>query len=339
MSERGDSVTVFDSEMYGCNPRVRLNLTLSRGLSRVEALRANLSDTDLNSGYYRYVSGDIRDYDAVMSLVAGGRFDVVLHLAELVGIPACSADPRKTQSINFEGTINVIDAVAATGGKTRLIWPSSSSVYFKSGRECSEESPTPDPEILDPYAKTKLLVEKHIAGLIEGGTDLDCVILRPATVGGLSVRMRLDLLTSTIVYDLLTNGRFVIGNPDDRRAFVHMDDLTDMYVSLIEGLHWENGTYNVGHLNGSKINFVREICALLGLNPNEVVSVDDSVGDRRDLTINSQLAEVRLKYFPKKGLPEIVLPMAQLLKGDPKVFSRISSGRIDPEFTNAPQLT
>lgn len=142
------------------------------------------------------------------------------------------------------------------------------------------------------------------------------------------------MLTSTIVYDLIRNGRFVIGNPEDKRAFVHIDDLTDLYVSLAQGTHWKSGIYNVGNLNGSKISFVREICALLGLDSDEVVSVNNSVGDRRNLTISSQLARDRLGYSPQKGLAEMVLPMAQLLRGDPRVFSRNDPDKIDSEFIN-----
>lgn len=137
------------------------------------------------------VSGDIRSVESVREAMKG--CDAIIHLAAVVGYPACAADPGKARTVNVNGTRNLVEEA----GSRRLIFASTGSTYGKVQGICTEETPI-DPLTL--YGSTKWEAEKMV--LDKGG-----VALRFATVFGISPRLRLDLLVNDFVYQALAPGR------------------------------------------------------------------------------------------------------------------------------------
>lgn len=343
-------VTVFDNLTYDGKAREknelpnslrRVNLILSGGISLPDALQADLTGTDLGlkPRDYRFILGDIRDRETVMNLIANGRYTHVLQLGELVGIEACRVDPRTTTAINYRGTRNVVDGVLASPYNPKLIWPSSSSIYFRSldGTLFTEESPLPEFGLLDEYCQNKILVEGYIKEKREK-RDFESVVLRPATVGGLSPRMRVELLPNHIAYSFLAaSGMFDLAHPQDDRAVIHIDDLTDFYVNLVEATNWHSGVFNIGKFNLSKGEYVSQICELVGLRDDVTVPVVQA-GDLRSLGIDSGKLLQTYGFSPRRGLAEIIQPIVDLLKSNRTVFSSQSEDPflVNPEFTNTP---
>ena len=93
----GHEVTIFDSFMYGALPLL--------GFSAHPKLSI--------------IKGDVRDATALARAVKGQ--DWILHLAAIVGYPACAADPHLSVTTNVDGTKNVLDAM---GQGQRLIFAS-----------------------------------------------------------------------------------------------------------------------------------------------------------------------------------------------------------------------
>lgn len=90
--ERGTPVVCFDADA-GAR---RLSLVLSE--PRIAALR--------------FVAGDIRDRDAVCSVVRAESITHIIHLAG-VQVPTCRRDPLAGAAVNVMGTLNVFEAAAA----------------------------------------------------------------------------------------------------------------------------------------------------------------------------------------------------------------------------------
>ena len=82
--------------------------------------------SSLKNGNVSYLCGDVRDSSGLESLLKG--VDAVVHLAGLVGDPACNAAPHLAWDINYLGTINLVNACRGAGIR-RFIFASTCSNY------------------------------------------------------------------------------------------------------------------------------------------------------------------------------------------------------------------
>jgi nucleoside-diphosphate-sugar epimerase len=102
------------------------------------------------------IDGDIRDFWTVQEAVDG--VDYVLHQAALPSVPRSISNPLTSNSVNIDGTLNLLEASKGAGVK-RFVIASSSSVYGDTPQLPKHEDMPTDP--LSPYAVTKLTDEKY----------------------------------------------------------------------------------------------------------------------------------------------------------------------------------
>jgi len=102
------------------------------------------------------IEGDIRDFWTVREAVEG--IDCILHQAALPSVPRSVKNPLTSNSVNIDGTVNLLEAARQAGVK-RFVLASSSSVYGDTPQLPKREDMNPDP--LSPYAVTKLTGEKY----------------------------------------------------------------------------------------------------------------------------------------------------------------------------------
>ena len=146
---------------------------------------------------FKFIKGDIRDTKALKE--AGiQENDFVIHLASIVGYPACRLNPDLATSTNIEGTKNIIEL---TNKSQKLIYASTGSNYGHQS-EIVDENSKLNP--LSLYAETKVINEKNIQN-----TE-NFLIYRFATAFGSSPRMRLDLLVNDFAYKAMTEGYLVV---------------------------------------------------------------------------------------------------------------------------------
>jgi nucleoside-diphosphate-sugar epimerase len=115
--------------------------------------KANLANIE---SQLELIEGDIRDFWTVREAVDGT--DYVLHQAALPSVPRSVKNPLTSNSVNIDGTLNLLEASKQAGVK-RFVFASSSSVYGDTPELPKREDMWPDP--LSPYAVTKLACEKY----------------------------------------------------------------------------------------------------------------------------------------------------------------------------------
>ena len=194
-----------------------------------------------NDPKFEFVEGDIRDKDALKRAVDG--CDAIVHLASIVGFPACKQDPDMAQEVNVTGTRILTEVI---DDNVPLIFASTGSVYGKLSEICTEESPA---EPLTIYGKSKLKAENWVR------RRENSAILRFATCFGISPRMRLDLLVNDFCFKAIKERNLIVYEKDYKRTFLYISDMARFFVFTIENFHDMRGEiFNVGdkRMNCSK---------------------------------------------------------------------------------------
>jgi len=202
----------------------------------VEICRETAADGE---GSYDLVEGDVRDDDLVEDLVA--EADYVYHEAAQAGVRRSVQNPRKYDSVNVDGTLNVLDA-AREHGIERVVVASSSSVYGKPiSLPYDEEDPTMP---VSPYGASKLAQERYTCAYANC-YDLPAVALRYFTVYG--PRMRPNMAISNFVSRSI-NGEapVVYGDGSQIRDFTYIEDIVEANVRLLETEAADGEAVNIG---------------------------------------------------------------------------------------------
>jgi nucleoside-diphosphate-sugar epimerase len=177
---------------------------------------------------FEFIHGDVRDHETVATAVSGVQ--AVVHLAAIVGDPACSKAPDLARETNVNATFHVLDAAAAAGVE-RFVFLSTCSNYGKmedSNAYVSEESELRPVSL---YAETKVEAETEVASRNDG--DFETCVLRLATVYGVSPRMRFDLTVNEFTRDLALGKPLVVYGEQYWRPYVHVRDAATAIATVL----------------------------------------------------------------------------------------------------------
>lgn len=261
--------------------------------------------------------GDIRDEGARRSAVEGAG--AIVHLAAIVGDPACARDPELARETNVEATRALV-ADAAEAGVAHLIFASTCSNY---GRMADPETPVDEEAPLAPvslYAEQKVEIEKMLLENGSGPTVPTC--LRFATVYGAAPRMRFDLTVNEFTRELWAARDLEVFGEQFWRPYVHVRDAARGILRVLEAGPAEVGgdVFNVGHSdeNYRKLDLVEIIS---GAVPRGNVSFVHRDEDPRDYKVSFAKIKQRLGYEPQMRVPDGVREIAAGLDseefGDP----------------------
>jgi nucleoside-diphosphate-sugar epimerase len=243
------------------------------------------------------VKGDVRNKDEID--LAG--VDAIIHLSSVANDPCGDLDPKLTWEISCLATMQLIDQ-AQRAGIRRFIYASSGSVYGIK----DEEQVTEDLELLpiSEYNKTKMCGERIVLSYKD---DMVVQIVRPATVCGFSPRMRLDVSVNMLTMQALTKGRITVFGGAQTRPNIHIDDITDLYLFLLD--HPEHtGIYNAGFENIS----ILDIANLVTRHVKADIVVTPS-NDPRSYRVNSDRL-LSTGFRPRKSVEDAVVEMIGLYR-------------------------
>lgn len=170
---------------------------------------------------FEFRRGDLRDAaDVAAALV---DIDAVVHLAAIVGDPACAREPDLAREINGDATLRLFASCLAAPRVARFVFASTCSNYGRAeaGAFVDEDSPL-NPVSL--YAELKVAVEEQLLA----STDPDRLVATPlrfATVHGLSPRPRFDLTVNEFVREVTLGRTLKIFGEQFWRPYCHVDDL------------------------------------------------------------------------------------------------------------------
>ena len=235
------------------------------------------------------VKGDVRDVASINLK----DIDCIIHLSSIENDPCGDLDPKLTWEVSALATMQLADMAVRQGVK-RFIYASSGSVYGV--REELQVKEDLELKPISEYNKTKMVAERVLLSYKE---DMVVQIVRPATVCGYSRRMRLDVSVNMLTMQALVNGKINVYGGNQVRPNIHIDDITDLYLYLID--HPEHiGVYNAGFENLSILDIAKLVTKYIPAQINITAS-----NDPRSYRLNSD--KLLLTGFrPKKNVEDAI---------------------------------
>jgi nucleoside-diphosphate-sugar epimerase len=255
----------------------------------------------LDNKRFKFIKDDILNIESHNKLFTD--IDGIIHLAAIVGFPACQKEPELATKINLESTKKIINLKK---NDAFFIYASTCSNYGHRGtnEECYEDTPL---KPLSLYGTTKVDSEKYIL------EKPNSVALRFATAFGISSRLRLDLLANNFVISAITKNKIEIYESYHRRSFVHVTDIADSICFAVDNYKkMEGEAFNVGdkNLNITKLNLAEMVDKYVGC---EIITIDGEDADQRDYIINFEKIN-SIGFKCKKTLEEGIQETSKVLK-------------------------
>jgi nucleoside-diphosphate-sugar epimerase len=294
--------SVVVEELLGRGFEVRCLDVLRHG--NATSLQAHAGDER-----FTFVEADVRDAAARTAALEDAW--AVVHLAAIVGDPACSREPELARDVNLEATRALL-ADSESAGVRRFLFASTCSNYGRidSSSFATEELPL-NPISL--YAETK--VEAELEVLDRASSTFATTCLRLATVFGVSPRMRFDLTVNEFTRDALVDGRLVIYGEQFWRPYVHVRDAARAVRLALEAPveRMAGNVFNVGSTNENyrKLDLAEMLTERF---PDMVVEFVERREDPRDYRVSFEKVRAGLSFVPESSVPEGIDEVAGLLR-------------------------
>lgn len=258
------------------------------------------------------VKADIRNTAIFAQAVVGA--DAVIHLACISNDPSFELDETLSTTINYDCFEPMVQAARAAGVR-RFIYASSSSVYgISEAPDVTEDHPLLP---LTLYSKYKAMCEEVLAN--HQAPDFTCVTIRPSTVCGYAPRLRLDLTVNILTNHAVNNRQITVFGGEQMRPNIHIDDMVDLYLLLLELPADEiaGKVFNAGYGN-LKVSEIAEIVRKVvmeefpDLGPINIVRTPTD--DNRSYHVNSDKIRQEIGFEANRSVEDAVRDLCQAFR-------------------------
>jgi nucleoside-diphosphate-sugar epimerase len=248
---------------------------------------------------FKFMKGDLCDFAWDYNQVQ--KFDCVVHLAAIVGDPACKKFPEEATALMDVASKRLFQ-VCKDAGVRHFIFASTCSNYgIMEGDALLDENSPLLPQ--SHYAKLKVGFERF---LMDHSSALPWTILRFATAFGHSSRPRFDLTVNHFCKDMSLSRPLTVFAADSWRPYCHVEDLASA-VALCVDLgpdHLSSMVFNVGS-NDMNFNKKDIVAAIRPWAPQAPVFFNsDSGGDNRNYRVDFRSFTEKTGFKPSQRLED-----------------------------------
>ena len=252
-----------------------------------------------NNQNLKIIRGDVNNEKLLKEQIS--KHDVIIPLAAIVGVPACSQNLFLAEQTNTNQVKTIANNLSLD---QQIIFPVTNSGYGIGEKDmfCDENSP------LNPisfYGKSKVEAEKL---LLDNG---NAVTFRLATVFGTSPRMRMDLLVNDFVYRAVKDRFIVLFESHFKRNYIHVRDISSVFMHGLDNYDELKGEpFNVG-LSDANIS-KKELCEKIKDHVAEFHIIENEIAsdpDKRDYIVSNEKIEStgwKPNYSLDDGISELV---------------------------------
>jgi len=272
---------------------------------------------------FQFFKLDILNYKILNKFFENKKFDIVFHLAAIVGDPACKVNENLTLKTNLEASKEVFKIAKKNKVKKFFFFSTCSNYGLSKNSKLLKETDELKP--LSLYAKTKVKFEKF---LLKDNSKTQKIILRISTLYGISPRMRFDLTINEFVKKVFFNEKFEIYHADTWRPYLNLSDLSLIVAKIIKNKNLKKNKYvfNTGYSdeNYTKRQIISSISKLLPKNKNYKFVEKDHF-DKRNYRVNfTKISKLKINKTVslKTGITNIIkyLKKSKSNKFNSKVF-------------------
>ena len=253
---------------------------------------------------FSFIKADINDYPQVDSIIDTSKCFAIVHLAAIVGDPACKLEPELARRTNLDAPVHLLEK-AMKASVARFIFASTCSNYGKMkepGSYVDESSPLAPVSL---YAELKVGVEEVLLNKIEKRETFSPTALRFATVFGVSPRMRFDLTVNEFTKELALGRELAVFGEHFWRPYCHVSDFSRA-IALVLRAPKDKVAYNVFNVGDSSQNYTKKMIVdeLLKQIPQGRVKFVQKEEDPRDYRVRFDKIRVELGFRISKTVPE-----------------------------------
>jgi len=278
-----------------------------------------------NHPKFKFYKKDIRNIETIVSLV--NEVDAVIHLAAIVGDPACAKQPQLAISTNLDGSINLLKAANNSYSVKNFIFASTCSNYGKmeGNSYVTEESPLKPVSL---YAELKVKFEEI---MLDGEyrKNFCPTALRFATAYGISPRMRFDLTVNEFTKDAALGRELTIFGEQFWRPYCNVEDLANACILLLES-EPDKVYKNVFNVGDTRENYQKKMLAeeLKKLIPDLKIKYVKKDEDPRDYKVSFEKIKNVLGFQITKTVPQGMEEIIRVIKDN------IISDPDNPRYSN-----
>jgi len=263
---------------------------------------------------FNFIKCDVNDYESFDKILVNGKFDAVIHLAAIVGDPACKLHSDLAIKTNRESTKWLLDRSKEIG-ISKFLFASTCSNY---GKMDDPESYVDEDSKLAPvslYAELKVEFEEYMLNEIEKTDDFIPTSLRFSTVYGLSPRMRFDLTVNEFTKDLAMGRELVIFGEKFWRPYCHVKDFSNAFITVLRASK-DKVAYSVFNVGDTSENYTKEMLVeeIRKAIPGSNIKYVDKNEDPRDYRVNSDKIKRELGFEITMRVPDGIEEVKRMIQ-------------------------
>lgn len=261
---------------------------------------------------------NINAYDKVDEIFCNHKIDIVIHLAGLKAVGESTKNPLLYYDTNINMTINLLKIMQKNNCK-KIIFSSSSVVYGDNTPPFYEHYTSNN--IINPYGKTKYIIEQILLDLYKSDNSWNIIILRYFNPGGKhesglladnygvpnNILPYMEKITKNELPYLVIYGNDY-NTPDGTciRDYIHVVDIAKAHLSVFNKFNNNIHIYNLG--TGKGVSVLQLVNTFI--NVNKLDKFKYIIGNRRQGDIPILVSDVskakrELEWETTKSLEDI----------------------------------
>ena len=268
----------------------------------------------LNNKNFIFYKCDINNIKQLSDILSKSNFDAVIHLAAIVGDPACKLYSDLAIKTNWDASKWLIDKCKEIG-IPKFIFASTCSNYGKMDNPNTFVDENSKLAPISLYAELKVKFEKYFLYEMQKVDGFSPTSLRFSTVYGFSPRMRFDLTVNEFTKELALEKELVVFGEQFWRPYCHVKDFSNAFIKVLESPH-KKVAYNVFNVGDTEENYTKKmlISEIKKIIPNSKIKYIHKNEDPRDYRVNSDKIKRELGFNITKRVPDGIMEVKRLIQ-------------------------